>query len=273
MELYTTAQLFEEGILPSSLRGYIDEVCPDCNLPIVMNEILTYRRCGNPRCKLHMAERADRMFKYLGVKGIGPKTALLMLKMNSSSSHFDLIPLVFKEGKPKVYLYEIALMASIDGLGDEAQELLSGFNSFSTYHASEGIKHPLIINNISTLKKAEELFEIKHSFNKNIIEVMISGNLRNHTKSKFLSICNSITERYFTTKMVGLNNKAMFLITEDKRTSSQKGMLARGELRPGIRIPICTSEEYLQYIYKAVEEIEGTLDKNSNASTYISERS
>lgn len=254
MTLKTTESLFQEGILPLELKGHIRETCEYCGVFIVMNEKLTLRRCFNNSCPGHLAQKADRMFKYLGVKGIGPETARSYIQSYKVQSHLDLVPIIFKDQKPKLYLFEIAQLLQIDGEKGSLEKVLKTYKSFSDYYTKDNSYIPLRgWENI--LYRAETYFEIKDPLPANTYEVMITGNLDGYTKADFINICNHIMKGKMHVKMVGLKNSASVCISEDKNSSTQKAQLARGELRRGIKIPILTSQEFILILRMAMRDL------------------
>lgn len=246
MELKLVSQWFEEGRIPLRLKGHMLENCETCGYPIVMNEEMTYRRCLDHYCRGHVAQKADRMFKYLKVPGIGVATATRGLAVNKLKSHLDLIP-IYLDYKPSVHLFEIAIMAQIDGERESLEEELKGYTSFEDYfksgHVTEGLygfKNDLI--------RAQNYFKIKPPLPDYKIEVMITGSLDGYSKDTFVNMCNTLLEGKMYISQVGLKNSAYACITEDKTSSNRKAQLARGELRPGIKIPMYTSKEFLQIV-------------------------
>lgn len=254
MEFRPVSDFFEEGLIPLQLRGHMAEDCPDCGFFMVMNDNMTQRRCGDYECIGHLAEKADRMMKYLKIEGIGPAKSRSLMTSNNLTSHFDILPLIIKY-KPSVHLFEIAILLQIDGEKGKLEKELKPYSSFLQYF-SRGKTYPALRGYEEELMRAESYFDIKPPITGATIEIMITGSLAGYTKNAFIDLCNEIMGGYVHIKMVGLKNTAQFCITENKSSSTDKARLARGELRSGVSIPMYSSKELLNALVKSRQDID-----------------
>lgn len=208
-----------DGIIPSWLRGEILEVCPYCGSEIISSYNLTTQRCSNKFCAGHLSHRAVEMCRYLGIKGIAEKTCERYIKSYNLKSHFDILKYLLKT-KPKVYLWEIAVMACIPGYRDKAKAIFSRYNSFEEYfeenkYSDFSVYKDLLIN-------AQQYFEILKTsntvtFNSKVIKVMLHGDIQGYEKREhLLDDINMVLGDKIYLKPVGAVKGADLFVSEQK---------------------------------------------------------
>lgn len=107
------------------LKPLLTETCPYCSSPIVNNANLTDRYCSNPRCPGHMSFKVSEMATRLGIKGVGPATALSLIEQFQYPYHFCYLPVLIAD-KPRVYLWQVGEYAMIKGFQKRWQDICHG---------------------------------------------------------------------------------------------------------------------------------------------------
>jgi hypothetical protein len=135
------------GLIPFEIATHLNWRC-QCGWSYVIDKQRTHRKCSNPVCPYHLAERAVEIYHRFNYKGIGAATCLSYLKAFQLDSQFDLLDAKLYENdssaagrmmhsyamQPRnVYLHEIVEMASIPGIQTKASEYFSGYKSFEEY--------------------------------------------------------------------------------------------------------------------------------------------
>lgn len=248
-KMYSTKNLIDREIIPKELIPHIMQECPYCGYPIARNEKLTMAECANINCVGHMQYRADALVKFLGIKGIGPKTCLNIIQTKRLKNHFEIIPYVTKE-KPKVHLWEIANMAFIPGYGSKFQDLLAGYQTFEDYFNKASV--PLNLRPYrSKLVDAQKYFIIKRALSSNVIEVMLNGSFTGFkSRQDFVNDCNTFLGQVVQVKSVGVKKSADYCITENKNSNERKVRTARE-----VGIPILTPKEFLKELIEEVTKV------------------
>lgn len=233
----------QNGKIPSSYKSVIATQCPVCGKPRVGNDNLTEIKCVDYYCIKYTKERAKFMFDYLGVSGIGPETAEVYIKTHQVKSHVDLIPYVFKDKKPSLYLWEIAKITCVPGLSDKMEKIFGGYNRFEDYFREEYNVPPAIRAFKDKLIKYQDYFKIKPCLSKNSIKVMITGHVNGYAnKRSYVDWCNEYFGHIVKTEMCK-SVKARFVLTEDPNSGTDKLDMARQR-----RIPVITPSEYKVYL-------------------------
>lgn len=248
MKVFTTTQLVENGILPEWLGDELAHTC-ECGCPILNNRELTLRWCMNPNCYYHMQHKADEMFKHIGVKGIGPATCLATLKHLRLKNHFQLLPHVLGEVKPRVRLWEIADMAGIHSYGKTFWEKeLADKKSFVDYFGSGNYIPQDITRHKEMLIDAESYFEVRPPLSSRYVTVMLNGSVTGFTnRDLFIDKCNEIAGQYLRVRQVGKNQSASYCITQNPMSKEGKVQLARDQ-----GIPIVHPTEFLAILTNRV---------------------
>lgn len=77
---------------------------------------LTSRRCSNSECPYHLAQRVVKMCDILGIVGIGPETALQIVRTNKLTNTYEAIPYVTGGVKPSISLYDYLRISCTQGI-------------------------------------------------------------------------------------------------------------------------------------------------------------
>lgn len=161
--------------LPDWLKENALMLCPYCGAFIVNNESLTARWCANPNCPGHMSYKLVELAKYFHVDGIGPATALRIVKEHQLKNHFEIIPHWFPNAKPKASLANIACLACIEGYGEiAANNELSQYYTFEQYFSYSYI-NPLLLPYKQLLIDAQQYFALKRPLSASKLYVMATG--------------------------------------------------------------------------------------------------
>lgn len=258
----TTQQLIDIGVINRDLAPYLMKECPYDGAPIIRNDELTSARCMHPECRGHMMYRADDLFKYLGVKGIGPKSCLAMIKTKDARTHFDLVPVIFGEIKPRLHLWEIAMFCYIPGIQTGWENILAGYVSFTAFF--EGNESYAYLKPFrKRLEYAEKFFNVKPPLAKRKIEVMITGSINGYgNRNLFIDACNSVVGGLVRVKSVGAKQSADYLICENKTNvlkNREVGIEGTGKIEAAINggVKVVTSVEFLEDLHLLVKEILG----------------
>lgn len=243
----TTQKLIDGGVIPPSFAPYILKECPDCHMPIYRSTNLKSAHCGNLNCINHLSERADTMFKYLGLKGIGAKTCKKVMLSLQLTNHLQLIPVMMLQ-TPTVYLWEVAMFCFIPGYSKKMEDVFEGYKSFVDFFNTEQDIPVKIKMYKDELIEAEQYFKIKPPLSKDTVEIVMTGEIycniggeykRFKPRDSFVDFCNSITGELVKTKLVGKKQSADFVVTNLKESTNEKFQL---------NLPHLTPNQYLQYL-------------------------
>ena len=204
---------------------------------------VTARWCANPKCPGHMMHRCKVLVDFFGVKGIGPETCLNLITGNNWTSHFDIIPFILKDKKPRLSLSEIATLACIEGYGaTQAQKELDCFASFEDYFNSKGTKNELLLNNKDMLIDCQKYFEIKPPRSSTKLLVMGTGSFNGYSsREQYFNMLNDIFGQYVNIIQSGKRKTGIcFLIKEPNAVDHSKSQIAREN-----NIPIVTPDEFI----------------------------
>lgn len=258
----TTRKLIEEGTIAPEVAEDILKECPLDGAPIIRNENLTMARCLHPECRGHMKYKADDLMKYLGVKGIGPETCLNFIKSKGLLSHFELVPIIFPNEKPRLHLWEVAMFCYVPGMSKGWEGLLAGYGTFTEFFEKADIPSELISYR-KRLEAAEKFFDIKAPLARKKIEVMITGSINGYlNRDHFIDACNDVVGGLVRIKLCGKKQSVHYLIAENKENivkALQEGMgvtqKAEAAWKGGAKI--VTSEEFLKDLHVLVKELLG----------------
>lgn len=232
-------QLLENGIVPVEYIQHMKMEC-ECGGLILRNWKLTVTRCSNPYCYKHMAFRGARMLKYLGVKGCAEKTCETMIKNNQMKSHFELIPKIFKDEKPELFLWEIAKLACIDGYDDTCYNLFGKCSRFEDYFERAYMVPAEIKAAKDELISAQQYFEIKRPPLGEELVIMIHGNITGfQNRADYVAYLNDYCKDFVHIVEKGLGNDRQYLVTEDPNSGHRKNVRARK-----VGIPIVSPKEF-----------------------------
>lgn len=228
------------------------KVCPHCNCFIVDNSDrgpTTARYCSNPSCPGHMSMKVGDLTEFLGIKGIGPKTAESIIKKQKYKSHLDFLKLWCEDKKPLVYLSKIAMLACIDGLGEtKAISELSSYASFEQYFSQCPNPDPILMEHSGELIEAQQYFEIKPPLSKMELHVMGTSPYQGFSsREQYFNILNDMFGKFVHIVQVGKRKTNVdYLICERDASSSAKIGIALD-----YNIPRVTPAQFLTMLYGA----------------------
>ena len=210
------------------------------------NHTITVRRCANPKCPGHMSHKVVYLAKHYGIEGIGPATALNMVKDYRMESHLDAIPIWFKKDKPTEMLGSIADLACIEGYGEtKAMRDLNCYRSFEDYFKrGKGIE-PLVWNNRDLLFKAETYFHVAEPLSTTKMYVMMTGSFNGYeNRSDFLKEVNDAFGNMIQVIDVKKRKTGVhYLIREKNAVDRSKTTIAKE-----YHIPIVTPAEFVDIL-------------------------
>lgn len=144
-----------DELIPEWLSSNINIECPYCGAPIEngynIYDECTRRRCSNKQCVKMIGERIGEMCTLLGYAGVKGGIGLQYASTHNLSSHFEAIPLLYKEEKPKVSLAMFLRCACIYGINTEFD------NIAGTYSTVEELLNNYKGKHLSTLLKYKDL--------------------------------------------------------------------------------------------------------------------
>lgn len=235
--------------LPEWMKEAMNDMCPYCHSFIADNSdtgATTARWCVNPKCPGHMQHRLVTIAEFFGIKGVGPKTALSMIRTHKFESHFDVIPYWFKDKKPLVTLPDIAVLACIEGYGAPSAKIdLGHYGSFEEYFATAMPANPLLLANKDMLLKAETYFAVKPPLAKRQMWVMGTGSFHGYnSRDEFFKLINEAYGQYVNVIEKGKRKSNIsYLIKEYDAVDHSKSAIARE-----CNIPVVTPDEFVAII-------------------------
>lgn len=224
-------------------------ICPHCGAYIVDNSdtgVTTSRYCINPRCPKHMSFKAKDLADFFGLKGYGPATLYNSIQLHKYQSHFDFIPVWFKDTKPVVSLPEIAVMACIEGYGaPSANKELSAYTSFEQYFNQCSNVNPLLLKNKDLLIDAQKYFVIKPPMSARKIYVMGTGSFHGYSsRDEYFRKINDTYGAYINVIQTGKRKTGIsYLLKEKDAVDHSKSQIAKDS-----GIPIVTPSEFIDIL-------------------------
>lgn len=190
---------YSDGI-PEWLRPNLKMLCPYCGSYIVDNadeskdKLITVRKCANSKCPGHMQYRLSYLAEHYKVAGVGPATALKLIKECNLSSHLDILPIWFPKQKPVETLSKIVDLACIEGFGEtKAESNMNSYKSFRDYFTQCRDIDPIAWYNRDNLYKAETYFTVAEPLSRQVMYVMMHGAFRGYSsRSDFIRDVNKI---------------------------------------------------------------------------------
>ena len=243
--------------LPDWVKEHMMMQCEYCGSVICDNSdtgVTTSRWCPNPSCPGHMAHRVKALTEFFGISGVGPATALDYICMNKMTSHFDFMPIWFKDLRPEVHLYDIAVMACIEGYGKtQAEKELSGYGSFQEYFARTQFPNALLVARKDMLIDAQKYFTILQPLAFKKLFVMGTGSFHGfQNRSDFFNSVNAIFGQKVHVIETGKRKTGIsFLIKEPDAVDHSKSQIARD-----YGIPIITPAELVNFLHECFPECE-----------------
>ena len=203
--------------------------CKYCGCFIMQNDALTARCCINPRCPGHMAHRIKVVVDFLGIKGIGPKTAREYISLYNLKSQFEIIP-ILKKDKPYVTLADIAMLACIEGYGAvQAEQELSHYACFEDYFADTEKVNKLLIPAKDLLIEAQQYFVLRQPLSDNKIYVMATGSFDGYANRDdyFRYINSKLGDKIHVIQTGKRKTKVSFLLKEKSSADRSKSQYAK----------------------------------------------
>lgn len=232
--------------IPEWVKSNWLEECPYCKAYIADNSdtgVTTARWCLNPRCPGHMAYKMMEITKFLGIKGIGPKTAVTMIQQNGFKNHLDAMLFWTNGERPVVRLSEVAVLACIRGLGrPTAESELGGYGSFAEYFQSSRNPNIILWEHQKELFEAETYFIVKPPLSKKKIRVMATDSFYGYgSREEYFDMLNELFGQYAHIIQTGKRKTGIsYLICEDGASDSAKMGVARD-----CGIPIITPIQFV----------------------------
>lgn len=176
--------------IPEWLAPYIPITC-ECGGTIYNNDELTRRVCLNPSCFNHLAYKVVELAKYFGIKGMGPASAKDLVLTHKIKHHLEALPYLVN-GKPYVTLWEVAHLAMIEGHDKDMRPFCQGYSSFTDVFASNQNFPFWFLVLEPSLKRAETYFNVKPPMSKQVLNVMMTGELHGYpSRAMFLEKLNN----------------------------------------------------------------------------------
>lgn len=155
----------KDELVPVWLAGNLNTECPYCGSPIEngYNDYgdCTRRRCSNNKCVKMIGERIGEMCKILGYAGVKGGIGTQYATSNNLTSHFDAIPLLYKESKPKVTLAMFLRCACIYGIDSEFDSIAGTYSSVTElFDNYKGKYLDTLLEYKDMLLNGEKYFEI-----------------------------------------------------------------------------------------------------------------
>lgn len=231
--------------------------CKYCGAPIEQNENLTARWCPNRKCPGHMAYKMVDLAKFFGIKGIGPATAVNLIRDYHFESHFDIMKFWFPDKKPMYRLSDIVALAAIDGYGNtQAERDLAAYYSFEDYFAHSNYIHPLLRKNKELLLHAETFFTVTPPLASEYINVMGTGSFNGYSsRDEYFRMVNHLFgDRLHIIECGKRKTNVAFLIKEHNAVDHSKSVIAAE-----CGIPVVTPLEFIQilcaHFHMSIEDI------------------
>lgn len=259
MKWFTTEELNKRGKIPDYFLDKIPTTCK-CGMPIMHNEALTAMRCLNSDCVYHMAYRAKKLLKYIGIKGYGAKTCLDLIRAYQLKSHFEILPIVIGNQKPKIYLWEIVKLACIDGYSDTAEDIFSGYSNFEEFFTKALNIPSILLAYKDRLISYEKYFELKKTLSSDCIKIAIHEHIPGYANKKdYVEALNSICGQYVRIVLRGNAQSNDALVTMFPNSSCSKVATAKK-----VGMPIFSPTEFENYIvdYLKAKKAAGQLNLN-----------
>lgn len=226
---------------------------------------LTQRFCLNPRCPYHMAEKVQMLAKYFNIGGVGPETALDLIRSYKFKSHLDALKIWFAD-KPSVYLYEVGELSYIYGIKSKWKDMLAGYTSFEQYFTTARNIPEVALSNAKYLVECEQYFNVKQEkLSTNVLKVMITGSLHGFTsRQEFIELVNNEYKDYFR---IEDNKKTVrdtyCLIKEPESVDYSKTAIAVNN-----NIPVMSSKQFLLML-KALKEAMVNEDEDGRVCGHV----
>lgn len=235
--------------MPDWLALHIPTVC-ECGGRIYNNSEFTRRVCLNRTCYMRTTYKVVELAKYFGIKGMGPASAKDMVIGYKLEYHLDALKYLVRE-KPQVTLWEVAHLAMIEGHDKDMREFCQGYASFEEVFASNQ-NFPIWFQCLKeTLIRAEKYFIIRPPMSKQVLNVMITGELHGYpSRSMFIDKLNRTYGALVQFVDVGVRKTNVWcLIKEEDAAYHNKTKIALER-----NIPIYTPKQLESALERYVKE-------------------
>ena len=218
---------------------------------------ITSRRCGNSVCPYHMSQKIVSMCEILGVKGIGPATALNMVQSHGLQNQYQAIPYILAE-KPVVPLLDFLRMAFVKGIDKGWSEVTATCSTLEDcFTKYTGNLRQTLLDNEQLLRDGAKYIGIRvpeaKQFKPLIVgTVMCSGTFRDYDKrNQLIGTLNHYSHGLLELSVSESVRKygIMALIEEEDNKPGRKHATAKE-----YGIPIYTPKEFTEYIMQRLKE-------------------
>lgn len=247
--------LTENLISICSCGGYMENFYND-------DQKITFRRCSNPECPFRLAQKIVSMCDLLGIKGVGPKSALNIVKSKSITNQYQAIPYIVST-KPTVSLYTFLRMSFTRGVdtgwGDVANkystldECLAGYNGMLRTTLDK-IK-PILLDG----QKYVNFVQVEKDEFKTLVTgtVMLSGTIKGfQERNDFIAGINKVSKGLVKLSISEHKRKTGIMALIQESDSPNRG---KAECALENNIPIMTPEQFQSYIIELIQERKGRL--------------
>lgn len=247
--------------IPEWLRNNIRTEC-SCGAPIenYYNDDghCTSRRCSSSICPNKLAARSAAMLTLLGVEGIKDGKSRQIIVANGLKSHFEVIPYVFTNGKPKISLAMYMKVCFIPGYSDTWSKVCQDYSSPEEFVKNyDGQYSNVVAEYKDIILDNAKYFQFKE---KTVYEydavitgtVMLTGSIDGFANRNTLIIgLNKLCKGYVRLSISESVRKTgiMALIRQDGPSVTPKLTIARET-----GVPVMTPEEFRQFIVDTLIE-------------------
>ena len=208
------------------LLPHLQSECRYCGAPIVDNDNLTDRYCSNPACPGHLSYKVAAIMKKLGIKGVGPATALADIQLYKYPYPAQYISRYIAD-KPKAYLWQVGEYAMVKGFQKRWQDICYGKHSMA--EVCDAPDTPQVLkDNRELLLATEKCFEVLQPLEGERIFVMLTGSFDGYRSRKdFIAEMNARHGSYVQLVDVGKRKTGVqFLIKEAWTSDHEKSAIA-----------------------------------------------
>lgn len=208
------------------LAIHLHDNCPYCGFPIVNNENLTDRYCSNPQCPGHMSFKIAALAQRLGVKDIGPATALDLINTYKLPYHIQYLRYMLRE-KPKLYLYQVGELAMIKGYQKKWRDYCRGKSTMAEVCSSPNVPEA-IRSQLSLLQECEKACEVIPTLKGKELFVMLTGSFDGYrARADYIAAMNAKYGEYIELVDIGKRKLDVdFLIKEPWTSDHEKSAIA-----------------------------------------------
>ena len=242
----TTVEKSIDANIPVWLKSNLKHTCTYCGSEIMVEKHdgrYTQRYCSNPACPGHLAERLVSTAKYFGIKGVGPATALAIIRRGPKANHLQGFYELVKGKKLTVELWEVGYVSGIYGLADRWKDICKGCSSFEEVYQSNNDWSP-IAGCKEYLCYAEKFFNVKPAKSTKVLYAMLTGSFNGYAnREDFLHELNDKYGHIYQFYSCGKSSKADMLIKEPGASDHSKSAYAQAH-----DIPVYSPAQVLEVL-------------------------